>query len=548
MKYRIKITNLSFDLEFEPMNDSNGQGEKILKQHVTGEEFFLSSSVIENMVKSSDKFITLEDFEYDWEKAIEFTQNSDTSIIRLQNGKKYRIREYKAQKLKKDLFIVSEGQSQLVFGIDNYDQWNSREDKKQDRYVFDLGAWNSRIGIVNVDLKSAVTTSEVQPYYRGIFKNSPSKNQSGSIALVNSDTDMEFGLLYSGSQDDDLLVIQKKVNFKGVIWQELKANHGGGLKLVMEDCDLEQVDPPTYYRKEIVFTQNSAKLLEGSFNQIENMFQGMGNSSNIIYCEGMTFMLPPNTFLQNYHNRYNHDTIGQANQDTSHYIHTIPKKGDRFLMSRSYQTNGEVIPDMLRNVINWEKLGLSPIPNTVRSLQAGDRIKIQGVEYLIKVTDRVNGVMFNSEYRFNNQDSYYSQEFKLDKALPENLPMVLEVEVIASRAEALMDGKPHQGYIIFKYNKNWQTNVDINHGLEYMLQSNPFGVLSYNHKEISIWARNTKHNGFYRQSKSGIGTSKGYTLINCQGFDDQFSPDIAVKSNGQMDERAAEFISFLENL
>lgn len=548
MKYRIKITNLSFDLEYESTDNSQEESIPIPKQHITGGEFFLSSAMIESLIKNSDKFITLEEFDYDWEKTIQHTQNSDISTIRLQKGKKYRIKEYQAQKLEKDLFIVSEGNSQLIFGIDNFDQWNADVALKQDRYVFDLGRWNAKVGIVNVDLKSAATISEVQPFYRGIFKNSPEKNQAGSIALINSNTDMEFGLLYSGGDADQLIIIQKKVNFKGVIWQELKANNGGGLELIMEDCTLEQVDPPTYYQKEFIFTQNSAKLLNGSFNQIENIFQGMGNSSNIIFCEGMTFLLPPKTFIKNYHDRYNHDSIEVSNRDNSHYIHSIPRKNDRFLMSRSYQVNGQVIPDMLRNVINWDKIGMTPIKNTVRALQAGDRIKIDGIEYLIKITDRINGVSFNSEYRFNDQDSYYGQEFKLDKALPETLPMVLEVEMVESRAEALMDGKPHQGYLIFKYNKNWQTNVDIDHGLEYMLASNPFGVLSYNHKEISIWAKNTRHNGFYRQSKSGVGSSKGYTLIGCQGFDNQFSPDVTVQSNGQMNPKAAEFIRFLENL
>lgn len=81
-----------------------------------------------------------------------------------------------------------------------------------------------------------------------------------------------------------------------------------------------------------------------------------------------------------------------------------------------------------------------------------------------------------------------------------------------------------------------------------MLASNPFGVLSYNHKEISIWAKNTKHNGFYRQSKSGVGQTNGYTLINCSGFSNEFNPDTEVKSEGEIPANANEFIVFLEGL
>ena len=547
MKYRINISNLSFDIEVEKIEDlsesiKNGVASAIAST------LPLSIQLDPSQNSNNEKFITLEEFDYNWEKAIQHTQSTDISIIKLQKGKKYRIKEYKTQKLTKDLFIISDGDSELCFGIDNYNQWNPDPAIHQDRYVFDLGKWNSKVGIINIDIKSASTISEVQPFYRALFKNTPEKGQNGFIALINSDTNMEFGLIYSGGQEEGLTLIQKNVKFKGVIWQELKANNGGGLSLIMDNCHLEQWDPPTYYQKKIIFSKNRATLVEGSFNQIENIFQGMGNSSNIIFCEGMTFLLPPKTFIENYHNRFNNDSLKGSNYDNAHYIHTIPQTGEKFYLSRSYNVNGAIIPDMIRNVINWEKLMQTPIPNTVRTLQAGDHIKIQGVEYLIEVKDRVNGVAFNSEYRFNDQDSYYSEEFKLDKPLPASLPMVLEVEIIHSQAEKLLDGNAHDAYLIFKYNKNWQTNIAIDHGLDYMLASNPFGVLSYNHEEISIWARKTIHKGFYRQSKSGVGQSKGYTLIECEGFNDQFHPKNSVKTDEAMDDQAAAFISFLENL
>ncbi|MEN2281269.1 hypothetical protein AAGF08_03960 [Algoriphagus sp. SE2] len=544
MKYRINISNLSFDLEVEKIEDlpeslKNGVASAIAS--ALPKEINLEPS--QNLSKAN--FITLEEFDYDWEKAIQYTQNTDVSIIKLQKGKKYRIKEYSTQKLKKDLFIISERDSEIRFGLDNFDQWNPDPLVKQDRYVFDLDTWNSKVAIVNVDLKSAQLVQEIQPFYRGIFKNSSDKNQSGLIALINSNTDMEFGLLYSGGQEDDLILIQKNVNFEGVIWQELKANNGGGLQVIMDNCNLKQVDPPTYFKKQLKFSKNAVMVNEGSFNQIENTFQGMGNSSNIVYVEGMTFLLPPKTFIQNYHNRYNGDSLESTNQDVSHYIHPIPSVGEKFLMSRSYNVQGVPIPGMLRNVINWEKLGLEPRPNVVRSLQVGDRLKINGEEYLIKITDRIPGVAFNSEYKYNGQDSYYAQEFKLDKDLPKELPMVVEVEVLESKGERLLDGNLHEGYIIFKYNKNWQTNMDVDHGLDYMLASNPFGVLSYNHKEISLWAKDTVHQGFYRQSKSGNGNSKGYTLINCRGFEDQFKPDVPVNGSGEMPKKANDFIDFL---
>lgn len=548
MKYRINISNLSFDLELEKLEDLNQSIKTAVATAIASALPADLGAHSKHFEIPSGKFITLEDFEYDWEKAVQHTQNSDVSIILLQTGKKYHIKEYLRQKIKKDLFIVSKGNSELVFGIDYFNQWNGSKGEKQDKFIFDLGEWNSRIGIINVDINCAKMVDEVQPFYRCLFTNSVSSSQSGIVALINSTTNLEFGLLYSGGLDTPLTVIQKNVKFKGIIWQELKANNGGGLALIMDSCELIQVDPPAYFKKSLSFSANEVKLGSGSFYQIESLFQGFGNSCNIVFVEGMTFILPPKTFIQNYHNRFNGDTLLETNKDSAHYIHSIPRVGDRFLMSRSYQENMETIPDMLRNVINWEKLGIPPEKNTVRAMQAGDRLKIDGQEYTIKITDRVVGVMFAKEYRYRDQDSYYSQEFKLDRPLPASLPMVFEVEVLASKGEKLLDGAPREGFIIFKYNKNWQTNVDVDHGLDYMLSSNPFGVLSYNHKEISIWANNTRHNGFYRQSKSGVGQSKGYTLINCSGFANEFNPEVPVKSEGEMPADAKDFIEFLENL
>ncbi|WP_026968931.1 hypothetical protein [Algoriphagus terrigena] len=547
MKYRVNISNLSFDIELEKLEDLPAS---VSSRVATAIAAALPADLGPELSQavSKGKYVTLEEFDYDWEKAVQHTQTSDVSIILLQPGKKYHIKEYRRQKLKKDLFIISKGNSELVFGIDYFDQWHTQNGIKQDRFIFDLGDWNAKIGIINVDVNGAKMVDEVQPFYRTLFINSVSANQSGAVGLINSTTNLEFGLLYSGSLDRPLTLVQKNVNFKGIIWQELKANNGGGLSVIMESCDLNQIDPPVYFKKNVSFSANEVRLGSGSFYQIENIFQGAGNSCNIVYVEGMTFILPPRTFIQNYHNRFNGGAILETNRDSAHYIHTIPRVGEKFLMSRSYNQSTEPIPDMLRNVINWEKLGIPPQKNTVRALQAGDRLKIDGQSYLIKITDRVVGVAFASEYRHRDQDSYYSQEFKLDRSLPVNLPMVFEVEVLASKGEKLLDGASREGFIIFKYNKNWQTNVDVDHGLDYMLASNPFGVLSYNHKEISVWAKNTKHNGFYRQSKSGVGQSKGYTLINSSGFADQFDPEDEVRSDGEMPAEARNFITFLEEI
>lgn len=550
MKYKFHIKNLSFDVEVEKLGELSSKLEEKLSTIIASE--LSTNPEIQNALEERDlgekKYITLEEFNYDWEKAIQHTQNSDISIILLQDGKKYRVKEYVRQKLKKDLFIIAKNSAELVFGVDYYNQWDSDNSIKQDKYLFDLGLWNSSVAFLNVDLTSAVTVEEAQPFYRCLFLNSFDEGQIGNIAVVNSRTNFEFGLIYSGGDAEPLTIIQKDIHFKGVIWQEIKAKNGGGIQVIMDNCTLEQVDPPVYFKSKLRFSPFQVELAEGSFNKVETIFQGFGNSSNIVFLQGMTFLLPPKTFFKNYHNRYNQDSIQKANFDSYHLIHQIPRQGEEFLVSRSYRPNGEIIPDMLRNVINWEKLGLSPQKNRVREIQVGDRLLIEGQAYEIQVKDRVVGTDFAAEYRFNDENSYYSSEFKLDRSLPTSLGNLVQVKVLESKGEKLLDGAFREGFIIFKYNKHWQTNLEIDHGLDYMLASNPFGVLSYNHEEISIWANQTKHQGFYRQSASGKGVSKGYTLINCSGFEDQFAPKSPVASQGPMPKEATEFLNFLRTL
>jgi hypothetical protein len=81
-----------------------------------------------------------------------------------------------------------------------------------------------------------------------------------------------------------------------------------------------------------------------------------------------------------------------------------------------------------------------------------------------------------------------------------------------------------------------------------VLSSDPVGHLSYNHKEITLWAKNFKHNGFYRQSLSNVGKSNGYTLINCSGFEGQFKPDAPVRNSGEMSQVAVNLIQEIESI
>lgn len=417
----------------------------------------------------TEKKITIED----WSGFIH-----GKTLIELKDGFTYLVPNYQTQKITNDLNITCNGKATIIFGKDYYNQW---KDGSEERFIFDLGVWNNKISIENVDIYTGKTETEVQPFWRTLFWNRNAPNQTGSITLKNSNTNLELGLLYSGSQYEYLTVKAENVNFEGVWWQSLKAPNGGGLLSIMRNCNLKQIDPITHFEAELSFNQGLVNS-NISFWRIENEANQVGNSCNIVYLDNMTFLLKKN-----------------GNKDFSHEIRTIAEEGKSYKVQTSLTEFGSGI-----------------ISNEVE-LQAGDIISCNGIDYVINRKDRVDGVAF--------EKSDYAMEYNFNHSIQEK---EIVITIKKSHGQPLLDGIKRKGYIIFKYNQNFITWSDKEPNLKALLLSNPFGVLSYNHKEITADWENVTHDGFYRQSSSGVGFSNGYRLVNCTGFKDQFSPDIPI--------------------
>ena len=148
-----------------------------------------------------------------------------------------------------------------------------------------------------------------------------------------------------------------------------------------------------------------------------------------------------------------------------------------------------------------------------------------------------------TEWMQGEEDVKYAMCLKLDKALPVSTGY-LDFEVY-SIGESLNTGEEVDAYLIYKANYEFRTYVTTKFGDREVLSSDPLGHLSYNHKEITLWAKDFQHNGFYRQSLSHVGKSYGYTLINCSGFEGQFKPDEPVKNSGEMPDPAKHLIQEL---
>lgn len=416
----------------------------------------------------------------------EWSKIVDKGYFFIPDGTTILIPNYKTEFPNKNGLIESDGKARIIWGKDYYNQW--RGDGSEAQVILNLQRWNHTFRFFNVDALSAKMIDEVQPFYRTLFQNTPDKGQTGKVELINSDTNMEFTFLYSGGQEENITSYAKKVKFKGPIWQELKANNGGGIVSIIEDSELIATDPITHFRAVLAFSQGEVRS-SVSFDLIENKFIENGNSCNILYLpdHNATFYLPK----------------GLEDYPFAHRIRTIPLKGE------------------IHN-IHWAKEGY--LRSDKIELQAGDRFVFQGIEYTITSKDRASQEFFSNKERDGKVIGYHI-EYGLDKPIPVSAQDI-KIVIVQSKGESLIANGPVNGYMIFKYNERFHTNINppLYLDLDYYLKSNPFGVLFYNHKEVSVILRRTKHRGFYRQSSSGIGKSKGYEFTDSEPFKNEFNP------------------------
>ncbi len=331
-----------------------------------------------------------------------------------------------------------------------------------------------------------------------------------------------------------------------------------------------------------------------SFNQIDTGYHihGWGNAANIIQIDRFAFLLGNDATWRIYEVLHSEgqpmfrwdlprepNTTWIRTAQKHMVVQQIPRVGQRYVISRDYTVEDTepfrspktIAPDMVRGFVNWplvlrktighqdaEKFGHPqldpardvPLHSKPIQLQAGDQFRIPGREgelYTVITQDRGPYPQFPHEFYYN-MDGYLYTRHKLDKPLPEELPIAFEIEMVTSTSEYLLDGEVRPAWLIYKANKYWPTTTETRFGDEAIRESYHWGQVSYNHKEMSIWARNVQHNGYYRQSFTPHDQSAfeikdpdngesltvnrlarysgGTTLINCSGFGDQFDAAI----------------------
>jgi hypothetical protein len=470
----------------------------------------------------SNKGYVFHDNSLAFRSAMNSVKYSLTKTIELQDGKTYVIPEYEKTNLAGDFFLLAKNGSNLKLGLEDFFPWSAINTKRQAGSLFDFGGNSITIVIKNVNfLPPHRRVNGAQLFFTSLFRSTPNKGQTAKVAVINMDTTLEvngkdtrynqvgfgYGFMYSSERGN--YVIGKGISHRGPGFMDFKANFGGGLFAVFEDIKTDFKDEESFATPRIkvrgtlednVFTITSGHTIY----QIFTYDFGEGNVSHLLHFGRFTFMID------------GRDAVINASQFR---VRPFGKGIVKLRLKDSHSVYAKSI-----------------------ELHAGDELIFQGQNFRIVEKTRT----YVTEWMQGDDEVKYAMCLKLDRALPESSGSI-DFE-IKSIGETLNNGQEHESYLIYKANYEFRTYPNTKFGDGEVLSSDPVGHLSYNHKEITLWAKNFQHNGFYRQSLSGVGKSNGYTLIDCSGFEGQFKPDEPVKNFGEMPEVAKKLIQEIESM
>ncbi len=471
--------------------------------------------------RQSDKGYIFHDNSMAFRSAMNAVKLSPSKTLELQDGKTYVITEYSKTDLVSDFFLFSKNGANLKIGIEDFFSWSETNTKKQDGCLFDFGGNSVKIGIINVNfLPPHRRVKSAQLFFTSLFKSSPNRDQESRVAVINMDSAREangkdarynqvgfgYGFMYSSERGN--YVIGKNIKHRGPGFMDFKANFGGGLYAVFENVE-------TDFQNEESFASPRLKV--------------KGKLENNIF------------IITSGHTIYEIYTYDFGSGNVCHLLHlgrfTFIIDGKKAVIN----ANQFKVRPFAKGTVKLKIRDAQSIYAKTVELHAGDSLGYQGKTYRIVEKTRT----YVTEWMQGDADIQYAMCLKLDQPLPVSSGF-LDFEV-NSIGESLNNGQETEAFLIYKGNYEFRTFPNTQFGDGEVLSSDPVGHLSYNHKEITLWAKNFKHKGFYRQSLSHVGQSNGYTLIGSEGFGGQFGPDVAVKNSGEMPDEAKRIIEDLEH-
>lgn len=311
------------------------------------------------------------------------------------------------------------------------------------------------------------------------------------------------GLLYGGIHENYVSLINCK--HAGPMLMELKNPwENGVMYVVMENVSTDYTDPKAWAKREHLTTgkitlDNILNLtgdVEASclYNHFFNVDTG-SNRSTIAHIGRFTFMI---------------DSIGAVIDMKNIQLRASPKAGEKVFVKRG----------------RFFFKGREP--------HCSDTFVIQGKSYTIVEKNKTE----NDEWTNNFGSGTSPQTIKAPQCMVSEVVDLVDGEYVLESYNSSFNlyNQDQPVYLIYKDDFGFRTRPTTTFGFWEVLNARGASHIAYNHRNISIWAKDVELQGYYRESTQGLGKSLGYNLVNCIGFDDEFS-DKEITTDKQMPER-----------
>jgi hypothetical protein len=382
-----------------------------------------------------------------------------------------------------------------LIGPEKYETWKGGHSG----HLIDL-LDGANVVICNVDVCLPPQIKTSQPYAPALFKAPQSAAASWTVAVVNCDTTRMgknggwgLGFLYGGQNENHAALINY-VHAGGGLMDGKNPYPKSVLAITMENVDTDFVEESDY--------GSTQQLCMGRID---------GNVFTITSPDVTTDIFMPN--YQFAGNGFN------ANETFLIHINRFTflwGGSEAIINSKQVRLRNPVVGKQVFRVIN----GRAYFPHEVEP-HAGQTFTVDGQINQLLTKDRTEGEEWVNWIQHGHKDRIGQLVCTLASPLPDG--------VYTGTFDGVdLNLPPQPVYLIAKQNFLFKTDLKTTFGWWQILQSNIVGHLCYNHSNISIWAKNVKLNGYYRQTDGGQGDAKWMNLVDCNQFEPEFNPDIPI--------------------
>jgi hypothetical protein len=482
MKYKVSISNISFDMELTSVDGVIINDPIVIPDPVIVRE--PDPIVVPAPILSNN--ITLKWYD-------DLSNSKVTGIVI--DGLCY-IDHIKRIPINRKLTITGINNATLVFGVENYISLNGM----QDGSLFMLGN-GAEVLIENVNICQPSQIKSIQPWMPTIFSSVQDPNAKWTAIVKDCDTTamgrnggFGLGLVYGGKHENHIAAI----NFKhvGNAFLEGKAsignNEGTVLAVTLNNVKTDGGNEEEFaaykfmvkgFIKDDVFTITSDHETSVIYNHFFNTDHN-DNYAHILHLGRFTFMLDDNSVLNNKQFKL------RPNADFDIRIRVL---------------NGNVYTPGFES-------------------HAGDNFVYYN-EYC-ETTEkwRDEHPIWSNNFKPLDSDISYHPFLKIDKKLVDGYYDV------SWNSSFDQEGINQDACIIAKGNDSFRSYPNTKFGNWEILSGQIVGHNMYNHKEITLWAKDVKQSGYYRQT-SGVGKSLGYNMVDCKGFKNEFNPNVNITTS-----------------